>query len=69
MRNLSSNITQKKIELIDGIRINEEHAWVLVLPDDSHPMVHLYGEGDTMEARDAIIEDYSLKIKKFLSSI
>jgi mannose-1-phosphate guanylyltransferase / phosphomannomutase len=69
MRNLSSNITQKKIELIDGIRINEEHAWVLVLPDDSHPMVHLYGEGDTMEARDAIIEDYTLKIKKFLSSI
>jgi mannose-1-phosphate guanylyltransferase/phosphomannomutase len=69
MRNLSADVSQKKIELIDGIRINEEHAWVLVHPDDSHPLVHLFGEGDTIEARDAIIENYTLKIKKFLSSL
>jgi mannose-1-phosphate guanylyltransferase/phosphomannomutase len=69
MRKLSSEIDQKKIELIDGIRINEESAWILVLPDASYPMIHLYGEGNTIEARNEIVEEYSLKIKKYLSSM
>ena len=69
MRALSEDAAQKNVEVIDGIRINEQHAWVLVLPDASHPLVHLYGEGDTAEARDAIIGEYSSKIKKFLNSM
>ncbi|OHD68759.1 MAG: hypothetical protein A2W19_10870 [Spirochaetes bacterium RBG_16_49_21] len=69
MRKLSSEIDQKKIDRIDGVRINEGDAWVLVLPDASHPLLHLYGEGDTAEVRDAIMEEYSVKIKKYLSSI
>jgi mannose-1-phosphate guanylyltransferase / phosphomannomutase len=69
MRVLTQEADQKKSDLIDGIRVNEENAWVLVLPDAVNPHVHLYGEGETVEARDAIIEEYTLKIKKFLSSI
>ncbi len=69
MRLLTTDADQKKCDLIDGIRINEENAWVLVLPDASNPVVHLYGEGETISARDAITGEYTLKIKKFLSSI
>jgi len=67
MRKLLSEVDQKKIELIAGIRINEESAWLLVLPDALNPMIHLYGEGDTIEARDAIVKYYHGKIKKYLS--
>ena len=50
------NTPVHSIELIDGIRISEDTAWILVLPDASHPMIHLYGEGETTRERDAIIE-------------
>ncbi len=69
MRALSEDAAQKNVEVIDGIRINEEHAWVLALPDASHPTLHLYGDGDSTEARDAIIEEYSAKIRKFMSGL
>ncbi|HOD13549.1 MAG TPA: sugar phosphate nucleotidyltransferase [Spirochaetota bacterium] len=69
MRLLTSDADQKKCDLIDGIRINEENAWVLALPDASNPLVHLFGEGTTIAERDAIVEEYTLKIKKFLSSM
>jgi len=55
--------------LIDGIRICEDTAWVLVLPDSSNPLIHLYGEGETTHDRDAIIDKYTRLIKSFLSSM
>jgi len=69
MRKLSSEVDQKKIDLIDGVRINKGNAWVLVLPDTSHPLLHLYGEGETTELRDAIMEEYSARIKQHLAVI
>jgi mannose-1-phosphate guanylyltransferase / phosphomannomutase len=69
MRILVSDIDQSKVELVDGIRINEDEAWLLALPDALNPMIHLYGEGNTVAARDAIIKKYSVKIKKYLDSV
>jgi mannose-1-phosphate guanylyltransferase / phosphomannomutase len=69
MRVLTTEADQKKCDVIDGIRINEENAWVLVLPDAANPLVHLYVEGETADTRDAIIEEYALKIKKHLSGM
>lgn len=69
MREMSTVAAAKNVELIDGIRICEDTAWVLMLPDASHPLIHLYGEGETIQDRDAIIENYSLTIKNFLNSI
>jgi len=67
MRYLSS-LPEKKgttVEMIDGIRIVREDAWALVLPDAIQPYIHLYGEGRTAAARDTILEEYSLLIKKY----
>ncbi len=69
MRILVSDIDQTRVEHTDGIRINEDDAWLLALPDALNPMIHLYGEGDTIGARDAIIKKYSVKIKKYLDSV
>lgn len=69
MREMSAAASGKNSELIDGIRIWEDTAWVLVLPDASHPLIHLYGEGETARDRDAIIEKYSLLIKSHASGI
>ena len=65
MRMLTTDTPPEAVELIDGIRIREENAWVLILPDSTQPLVHIYAEGNSIESRDEIIEKYSLKIKKF----
>ena len=69
MREMSTAVDNKNIEFIDGLRICEDTAWVLMLPDASHPLIHLYGEGKTTQERDAIIEKYSQRIKNFLTSV
>ncbi|MCP4130255.1 MAG: NTP transferase domain-containing protein [bacterium] len=69
MRMLTTNAEQDKIELIDGIKITENDAWILILPDSSEPLIQLYAEGDTVEARDRIIDTYTINIKKYKSKL
>jgi mannose-1-phosphate guanylyltransferase / phosphomannomutase len=70
MRALSTSAPSAgtSIELIDGVRFTKPGGWVLVLPDAIHPLIHLYAEGNSIGARDAIISEYtglinSIKIK------
>jgi mannose-1-phosphate guanylyltransferase/phosphomannomutase len=65
MRELSEISEGEKIELLDGLRIVREDSWILILPDATQPIIHLYGEGKTIEERDAIIKEYTVKIKSF----
>jgi len=69
MRMLTTDADPDRIELIDGIKINEENAWVLILPDATQPSIHLYAEGKTAAHRDEIIDEYTIKIKKYKNSI
>jgi mannose-1-phosphate guanylyltransferase/phosphomannomutase len=69
MRMLTSDIKKEKIELIDGIRINEGSGWVLILPDAAQPIIHIYAEGDTVKNRDKLIDKYIVKIKKYKSQL
>ncbi len=64
MRVLSTSVDQKKVELLDGIRIIEENAWIHIMPDAINPVIHLFAEGETPDDRDAIIDEYTMKIKK-----
>ncbi|MBN2039285.1 MAG: NTP transferase domain-containing protein [Spirochaetes bacterium] len=69
MRTITSNIDKDKIEMIDGIRINKTDSWILILPDATQPLIHLYAEGDTIESRTKILDEFTLKIKKYKSTI
>jgi mannose-1-phosphate guanylyltransferase/phosphomannomutase len=63
MRVLSADAGSDKIQMIDGVRIVRGDAWILVLPDASQPLIHLYAEAKENEARDALIEEYTHRIK------
>jgi len=69
MRMLTANEEQDEIEFIDGIKIIRENAWLLILPDATDPLIHLYAEGNSIEERDSIIDEFTVKIKKFKSTI
>jgi len=55
MRTFADEHARGEIELFDGIRVEAEHGWFLVLPDASDPTVNVYAEGDNNEHADALI--------------
>lgn len=63
MREIAST-ADGHVELVDGVRVVHHDGWVLILPDTIQPSIHIYCEGITDEARDKMIEEYSVKIKK-----
>ncbi len=62
---LSAESENSRIELIDGVKIFENNSWILLLPDASQPLIHVYAEGETTKERDRLIQSYSEKIKHF----
>ncbi len=67
MRSLTTNADMDRVEMIDGIRIINDDGWILILPDATHPLIHLYADGDSIDICDRIIDEYTLKIKKYKS--
>ena len=69
MRLLTTNAQKEKIQLIDGIKISKNNAWVLVLPDAVQSLIHIYAEGKNIESRDKIMDEYLIKIKKYKNDL
>jgi mannose-1-phosphate guanylyltransferase/phosphomannomutase len=69
MRLLSTSAENKRVELVDGIRIIEDSAWILIMPAAINPVIPLYAEGEPSETRDAMLEAYTRTIKKHTSGV
>lgn len=55
--------TNKK-ETQDGIKIWHNNAWVLILPDTTDPVIHLYAEGGSKQQAIQMIKKYSKLVKQ-----
>jgi mannose-1-phosphate guanylyltransferase/phosphomannomutase len=49
MRILTERMKGKQVDVLDGLKVFEEHGWAQVLPDPHEPLVHVYAEGRTPE--------------------
>ena len=65
MAMLSMEADNNNVEMIDGIKIIKNNSWILLMPDSSQPLIHIYAEGDSIKERDGLINNYSEKIKQF----
>ncbi|MEJ5171285.1 MAG: hypothetical protein WHU10_09875, partial [Fimbriimonadales bacterium] len=54
-----------KVELVDGIKIVEPSAWVLVLPDAVEPVFHVYAESDAALESQELVERFARKIEQY----
>ena len=45
MRELSERIKDNRIDLADGIRVEENGGWAQFVPDPDEPLFHIYAEG------------------------
>ncbi|MEO0967795.1 MAG: mannose-1-phosphate guanyltransferase [Cyanobacteria bacterium J06639_18] len=68
MRYLVETHPAQNLELIDGVKICQpyEDNWVLVLPDASEPIVHLYVNSSDREWADKALREYRARVQEFV---
>jgi len=55
MRTMADEYAHGRAELYDGVRVETERGWFLVLPDASDPAINLYAEGQDNASADQLI--------------
>ncbi|MEO1762249.1 MAG: mannose-1-phosphate guanyltransferase [Cyanobacteria bacterium J06629_18] len=70
MRHLVETHPQEQLELIDGVKICQpyEDSWVLVLPDASEPLVHLYVNSNDRDWVDESLRKYRARVQEFVET-
>lgn len=59
MRILNEQYAERKVDQVDGIKIDLGSEWVLILPDPDSPFFHLYAEGCNEEQARILVEKYT----------
>jgi mannose-1-phosphate guanylyltransferase / phosphomannomutase len=57
MRVLNERLAGRNVDLTDGIKVFDERGWSQVLPDPDEPLLHLYAEGDSVEASEELASE------------
>ncbi|GAX44601.1 nucleotidyl transferase [Tolypothrix sp. NIES-4075] len=68
MRYLVETHPAQNLELIDGVKICQPYddSWVLVLPDASEPLVHLYVNSNDRDWVDDSLRQYRTRVQAFV---
>ena len=68
MRHMVETESPENLELIDGVKINENHTdnWILILPDAGEPLVHIYANSDSREWAENHLQIYRDKVQNFI---
>jgi len=65
MRHLIEDVKEKRVELLDGIKIFDEDAWVIVVPDGDRPLFHVNAEAPTEAVARKLAQTYIEMIRSW----
>ena len=65
MRKMSEDSVDKEATFIDGIKVMFRDDWVLVLPDQYQPFVHIIAEASDPKAAQRRLSEYQQKVEKW----
>lgn len=63
MRKMSEDSLDKEASFIDGIKVQFGDEWVLVLPDQYIPYVHIVAEAKDQKAAQRLLSEYQKKVE------
>ncbi len=63
MRMLNEQYQGSDVHRIDGVRIDMDTEWVLVLPDVDRPLFHIYAESTSREGAQALVDKYAALVE------
>jgi mannose-1-phosphate guanylyltransferase/phosphomannomutase len=65
MRKMSEDSLNEEATFIDGIKVHFGEDWVLVLPDQYQPYVHIFAEGKQQKTAQKLLDEYRHKVEKW----
>lgn len=68
IREIIEENKNREIELFEGVRINSENGWVLILPDSERPICNIYAEGVSEEYAKELAAEFTDRIKSIVSN-
>jgi mannose-1-phosphate guanylyltransferase/phosphomannomutase len=66
MRSLVEQTQGRDVLLIDGVKVNHDRGWVLVLPDPEEPVTHIWAEGDSAAEAKQFVQEYARRIRQMV---
>ena len=66
MRTLVELSKDRRLELIDGVKVFHDDGWVLALPDPEEPITHIWAEGADQASARSLAEEYVRRIRQSL---
>jgi mannose-1-phosphate guanylyltransferase/phosphomannomutase len=68
MRVLTERLRDRRVDLLDGIKVYEERGWAQILPDPDEPLVHIYAEGETEQDSKALEAEYHAMVEEIMET-
>ena len=65
MRKMSEDSVDLEASFIDGVKVERDGGWVLVLPDQARPVVHIITESADAAQADQLAELYQRKVTEW----
>ncbi len=66
MRTLVELSKDRRLELIDGVKVFHDEGWVLALPDPEEPVTNIWAEGPDQASARALAQEYVRRIRQTL---
>ncbi len=65
MRTVVEAAGDREIDTTDGVRVIEPgRGWILVLPDPSEAVTHLWAEGDDADTAQALLDEWAAVVER-----
>jgi len=68
MREVAVAVSGFEVEMTEGIRVERDGGWALVLPDPAEPQVHVFAEGPDADAARALLGEYTSIVERVVSA-
>jgi mannose-1-phosphate guanylyltransferase/phosphomannomutase len=66
MRTLIEMSKDRRIEMVDGVKVWHDDGWALALPDPEEPLTHVWAEGPTEHGAKRLAQEYARRIRQVL---
>jgi mannose-1-phosphate guanylyltransferase/phosphomannomutase len=66
MRVLTERLRDRRLDLLDGIKVFDDRGWAQVLPDPDEPLIHIYAEGTTPERSKDLEDEFRHMVEEIM---